>query len=210
MVIKLRGYLGGLYLNIGTIKVTLIIGAIGRKSMRIGIRATCRAFKKGIPNMFLCPIHSGEINSERHHPGGKLRRPFRVGWTGCFDYLWPHHMNPIFSVHVRFFFFFKSPEWYRTHSILSFPLSPWRSQYVAFFLTSGMYSQLVRHIGRRYFLLLLNIVNEILFLLIENRLEKHFVMVRFCTYWAKLTSDHELIFSFLLKLEVRKLQEPIN
>lgn len=82
---KFRGYLGGHYLNIGTTKVIHIIGAIGRKGTRFGISPTCRAFKKGIPVMFLCLIRSGEINSERHRPGGKSRRPFRAGRTRSFD-----------------------------------------------------------------------------------------------------------------------------
>ena len=55
--------------------------------------------------MFLCPIHSGELNSKCQHPGGKSRRAFRVGRTGYFDYLQPRNniTNPIF--HVAYVFF---------------------------------------------------------------------------------------------------------
>jgi hypothetical protein len=119
-VIKFRGYLGGHYPNIGTTKVTPIIGAIGQKWTNFGIRITCRAFKKAIPLTFHCPIPSGEANSERHHPGGMPQRPFRAGRTGSFDYLQLHDMNPIFPFYVRFFqvFTVRSNSFY---SILSFP-----------------------------------------------------------------------------------------
>ena len=98
-MIKLCGYLGGHYLNIGTTKVTPIIGAIGQKWMNFGIKITCRAFKKAIPLTFHCPIPR-----ECHHPGGKPRRPFRVGRTGSFDYLQFYDLSPIFP------FFFKFPQ----------------------------------------------------------------------------------------------------
>jgi hypothetical protein len=91
MVIKFRGYLGGHYPNIGTTLVTRIIGAIGRNWTRLGIKTTCRASKKGIVVTFLCPIRSGGINSERHHPGRKSRRAFRAGRTSNFEYLQPHN-----------------------------------------------------------------------------------------------------------------------
>jgi hypothetical protein len=103
MVIKFRGYLGGHCLNIGTIQVTPIIGAIGRKWTRRGIRNTYRAFKKVIPTTFQCPIRSGGANSERRHPGGKLRWPLRAGRTRYFEYLRFHDTNPISPVCVRFF-----------------------------------------------------------------------------------------------------------
>jgi hypothetical protein len=85
MVIKFRGYLGGHCLNIGTTMETRIIGAIGRKWTRHGIKATSRAFKEEITVMFLCPIRSGGTNSERHQPGRKSRRAFREGRTCDFE-----------------------------------------------------------------------------------------------------------------------------
>jgi hypothetical protein len=135
-VIKLRGYLGGHCLNIGTNQVTPIIGVIGRKWTKIGIRIAYRAFKKAIPVMFHCPIRSGETNSERHHPGGKLLRPLRPCRTCCFDFLRPHDRHPIFPVHVRFFQVSRVIS-HSFYSILSFlhssPLSPGRSHHVAYF-----------------------------------------------------------------------------
>jgi hypothetical protein len=92
-VIKLRGYLGGHCPNIGMKKVTRIIGAIGRKWMKFGIRLACRVFKKTNPVMFHCPIRSGETNSERQHRGGKLRWPLRAARS--FDFLQHRDTNPI-------------------------------------------------------------------------------------------------------------------
>ena len=100
MVIKFRGYLGDHYLNIGTTKVTRIIGVIGQNRTSFGIKATCWASKKGI--MFLCPIHISKINSECHCPGRRSWRPFRMGRTCSFDYRQPQYMHPIFPIHVCF------------------------------------------------------------------------------------------------------------
>lgn len=97
-MIKLRGYLGGHCPNIGTTKVTRIIGAIGRNWMNFGIRIICWVFKKTILVMFRCPTRSGETNSERHLPGGKSRKPLRTGRS--FDFLSRYESDS--PTHVRF------------------------------------------------------------------------------------------------------------
>lgn len=100
-MIKLSGYLGGHCPNIGSSKVTPLIGAVGQNWTKFGIRNTCLTFKK----VFLvhCPIRSGETDSERRRSGGKSRRPIRAGRTSGFDYLQPRDTNSIPPVHVRFF-----------------------------------------------------------------------------------------------------------
>ena len=51
-MIKLRGHLGGHWVNIGMRKVTPIIGAVGRIWTKLGIRNACQAFKEAIPLLF--------------------------------------------------------------------------------------------------------------------------------------------------------------
>ena len=84
MVNKLRGFLGGHWLNIGISKVTPIIGVVGRKWMKLGIRNIYQAFKATNPVLSHSPISNGETNSEHRHHGRKLRRPMRVGRTSFF------------------------------------------------------------------------------------------------------------------------------
>ena len=108
-MIKFHGYLGGHYPNIGTTRVTRIIGAIGRSGTRFGTKTTCQASKSGIAVLFLCPIRSGEINSEHHHLGEKSQGGFRTGRTSNFDCLQPRD-NIYESDIPPSRMFFKSPQ----------------------------------------------------------------------------------------------------
>ena len=51
-MIKLRGCLGGHWVNIGMRKVMPSIGAVGQKWTKLGIGIACQAFKEGIPLLF--------------------------------------------------------------------------------------------------------------------------------------------------------------